>query len=212
MSLAYKISGFNRRRKWGLFWQEIKPRPEDKILDIGFSEKEYSATDNFLEKNYPYLKQVTAVGIDATIDFKKRYPQVNVVTYDGGKLPFSDSSFDICWSNAVIEHVGSKEKQILFLKEAYRVGRRIFLTTPNRFFPVEIHTRVPLLHLFLPKKWFDAFLNLIGKKWATGGYMDLLSLSELKCLLQTAGIEKYKIIKNRLLFFTLDFVVIWKKN
>jgi SAM-dependent methyltransferase len=212
MSLAYKISGFNRRRKWNLFWQEIKPQPEEKILDIGFSEEEYSATDNFLEKNYPYLDQVTALGVDEAKNFKKSYPHVNTVIYDGKRFPFSDNTFDICWSNAVIEHVGDKERQVLFLKEIYRVGKKVFITTPNRFFPVEIHTRVPALHWFLPKKWFDTFLILIKKKWATGDYMNLLSLNELKCLLHEAGINNYKIVKNRLLFFTLDFVIIWEKD
>jgi len=212
MSLAYKISGFNRRRKWNLFLREMKPQPEEKILDIGFSEEEYSATDNFLEKNYPYLDQVTALSVDEAKIFKKSYPQVNTVTYDGKKFPFPDNTFDICWSNAVIEHVGDKEKQVLFLKEIYRVGKKAFITTPNRFFPVEIHTRVPALHWFLSKKWFDGFLVLIGKKWATGDYMNLLSLNELKCLLRGAGINDYKIVKNRLLFFALDFVIIWKKN
>lgn len=181
-------------------------------MDVGFSEKEYSVTDNFLEKNYPYLDKVTALSVDEARNFKKLYPQVKVVTYDGKKFPFSDGAFDICWSNAVIEHVGDKEKQVLFLKEIYRVGKRAFITTPNRFFPVEIHTRVPVLHCFLPKKWFDVFLTLIGKKWATGDYMNLLSLNELKHLLLEAGVKDYKIIKNRLLFFTLDFVIIWKKN
>lgn len=138
--------------------------------------------------------------------YLERYPKIRTVKYDGKKFPFDHKEFDICWSNAVIEHVGDKDAQIFFLKEMQRVAKRSFITTPNKHFPIEVHTRVPLLH-FLPKKVFDKCLLLIGKKWATGNYMNLLSLKELKMILSDAGISNYKIIKNKLFFSTLDFVI-----
>ena len=46
----------------------------------------------------------------------------------------------------MIEHVGGEEEQRRFVAEALRVGRRAFITTPNRWFPVEVHTRLPLVH------------------------------------------------------------------
>ncbi len=230
MSFAYQISGWNRKRKWESFLKEIKPTAESTILDIGFSEEEYSDTDNFLEKHYPQTEQITALCLETPeaylharkeVDFQvpkeaiavknklasKRYPQLEIVTYNGKTFPFSDKTFDICWSNAVLEHVGDEEEQIIFLKEIKRVAKRAFITTPNRYFPIEVHTRIPLLH-FLPKKVFDRFLHFVGKAWAADEYMYLLSLSDLCKRLEAAGISKYKIIKNKLLFFTLDFVVV----
>lgn len=208
MSLAYKISAFNRGRKWKKFLTIIKPTAQAKILDVGFNETEYSETDNFLEKNYPYPQNITALGIEEPITFQKRYPQVKAVKYDGKIFPFADSEFDICWSNAVLEHVGDFESQKLFLTEIKRVAKTAFITTPNKNFPIEVHTRTPLLH-FLPKPIFEAYLKLIGKKWATGDYMNLLSISDIKKLLHAVGVKKYKIIKNKLFFFTLDFVIIF---
>lgn len=210
MTIAHKISGYNRRRKWKLFNKLFKITTQLTILDIGYSDQEYSPNDNFLEKNYPYPEKITALGIDMPKEFIKRYPKVKVVNYEGNKFPFNDNDFDICWSNAVIEHVGNKQKQIDFLKEIRRVGKSGFITTPNRYFPVEVHTRIPFLH-YLPKKYFDKFLVLIGKKWASGDYMNLLSLKDLKIILKQAGIKDYKIIKNKLLFFTIDFIVYFKK-
>ncbi|MFA5184668.1 MAG: methyltransferase domain-containing protein [Patescibacteria group bacterium] len=209
MSLAYKISAFNRRRKYQRFLEVLKPRADTTILDVGFTEEEYSASDNFLEKNYPWPENITALGLNQPQQFLKRYPRVKAVIYDGKKFPFPDESFDIVWSNAVLEHVGSRAEQIFFLQEIKRVGRQAFLTTPNRNFPLEIHTRTPLLH-FLPKKIFDAYLRLIGKGWATGNYMNLLSLKSLEESLKKAGINNYQIIKNRLGGFILDLVVIIK--
>lgn len=206
MSIAYKISGFNRKRKWKLFNILYSPTPKTTVLDAGFGETEYSQTDNFLEKHYPYPRNITALGISTPQQFKQRYPDVKAVKYDGGRFPFNDKSFDICWSNAVLEHVGDREKQVYFLKEIKRVAKSGFITTPNRYFPVEVHTRIFLLH-YLPKSLFDRCLPLIGKKWAAGNYMNLLSLRDIKELLRAAGISDYKIIRNKLFIFTLDFVI-----
>ena len=208
MSIAHLVSGYNRRRKWAIFKRDINPKREDRILDVGFSNKEYSPNDNFIEKNYQYPEMLTALGIEPSDEFSERYPAVCVIQYGGEEFPFADNEFDICWSNAVIEHVGDESKQLNFLKEIRRVGRRAFVTTPNKYFPIEPHTRTPLLH-FLPKPVFDFYLRLIGKKWATGDYMKLLSVGDMEKLLKSAGITDYKIIKNRLFGFTLDFVVIF---
>jgi hypothetical protein len=63
----------------------------------------------------------------------------------GQALPFADSAFDILTSNAALERVGSLENQRSFLRELLRVGKKIFVTVPNRLFPVEHHTAIPLL-------------------------------------------------------------------
>jgi len=191
-----------------LFLREFATDKDIRILDVGFSENEYSNTDNFIEKHYPFPERLTALGIETPSKIKKRYPKINFVQYDGKKFPFQDKEFDICWSNAVIEHVGEKGDQQFFLKEIERVARSAFITTPNRNFPVEVHTRTPFLH-YLPKKVFDTYLNFIGKKWATGDYMHLLSMTDLIKLLAKANIIDYKIYKNKLVGFTLDFVVIF---
>ena len=69
---------------------------------------------------------------------------------DGRMLPFADQSFDIVFSNSVIEHVGTLADQRLFAEEVARVGRQYWIQTPNRRFPVELHVMLPFVH-FLPK-------------------------------------------------------------
>jgi SAM-dependent methyltransferase len=187
--------------------KKMKPNQNLRVLDIGYTVKEYSPYYNYLEKHYPYTRMITALGVDEPLEFADNYPEVKVVKYPGTNFPFKDKQFDIAWSNATIEHVGGFDRQLLFLKEIKRVSKRAFITTPNRNFPVEVHTRTPLLH-FLPKNYFDKYLKFTGQEWATGDYMNLLSLGDLKRLLKMADIKKYKIIKNRLGFLTLDFVVI----
>ncbi len=208
-TLPMIISGYNRRRKWRLFKEKIGFHPDYRVLDVGFTENEHSSTENFLEKNYPYQEKITALGIEEADKFRRNYPKVKVVNYDGRIFPFKDKEFNLAWSNAVIEHVGPEEDQVRFVSELNRVAERVFLTTPNLYFPFEVHTWTPLLHFMLPQKWFDRYLDLIGKPWAKGEFMFLLSLRDVKRILHQAGVRDYRIYKNRLAGFVLDFVIIF---
>ena len=207
MSLAHQVQQFNRDRKWKLFNEKVEVIDSLKILDVGVTDEEFSAADNYLEKHYPFPQMITALAISEPRLFRERYPKVNTLTYDGKRIPYADNAFDVCWSNAVIEHVGSREAQLEFMKELIRTSKKVFLTTPNRYFPIEVHTRTPLLH-FLPKIIFDFYLNLIGKGWATGNYMHLLSYSDIRKLLESANVEQSYVHRNKLFGFTLDFVIV----
>ena len=209
-SLAYRVSAWNRWRKWRLFNELIRPGPDTTVLDVGFQGDEYSMTDNFIEKHYPYPGKLTALGVDEPEQFRRRYPEIKAIHYGGGVFPFGDREFDVCWSNAVLEHVGSRAEQLLFVREIRRVAKHGFFTTPNRRFPVEVHTRTPFLH-FLPTSWFEAYLRTVGKEWATGPYMRLLTGGELTSLLREAGFKRgeFRIIRHRLVGFTMEFIVVF---
>lgn len=211
--IAYQISQASRNKKWRQFLTLMKPQSGERILDVGVNVIEYSESDNYLERHYAYPECITAVAIENnTVAFQERYPQVEVVSADAAAhLPFSVNEFDIAYSNAVIEHVGNRERQIVFLRELYRVTKRGYITTPNRLFPIEVHTRIPLLHLFLPKAGFNWIATKIGKGWAAGNYMNLLSPKELSLCAETAGIQNFQILKNRFLGFSMTLTLIWTK-
>ncbi len=77
---------------------------------------------------------------------------------DGCRLPFADRTFDVVFSNSVIEHVGSADRQKEFADEIRRVGRAYWVQTPNFWFPVEAHLLTPAVH-WLPKSWQRAVLE-----------------------------------------------------
>lgn len=61
---------------------------------------------------------------------------------------FGDQEFDIAFSNSVIEHVGSFENQQKMAEEMLRVAKKIFLQTPNHYFPLEPHFLFPFFQFF----------------------------------------------------------------
>ena len=187
MNLVDAVSLRSRRRKLRLFLDELRPTSATTILDVGVDEVGFGAeggqsgcgTHNFFEEHYPWRDRITALGLHDGTSFSRRHPEIAYVQGDACALPFADHSFDIVFSNAVIEHVGDIDRQRLFVAEALRVGRRVFLTTPNRWFPIEVHTRLPLVH-WLPKGAADRAYALAGRGWAREN--QLLGSGELRRL------------------------------
>jgi SAM-dependent methyltransferase len=178
MKLVDAVSLRSRRRKLRLFLDELRPTSVTTILDVGVDEVGFGAeggqsgcgTHNFFEEHYPWRNRITALGLHDGTSFRRRHPEIAYVQGDACSLPFPDQAFDVVFSNAVIEHVGDAERQRVFVAEALRVGRRVFLTTPNRWFPIELHTRLPLVH-WLPKDAADRAYDLAGKGWARENHL-----------------------------------------
>lgn len=198
----------SRENKLNQFFSLLKPVETDAILEVGITNIEYSPTDNFFIKNYPYRNKITALGIGNISTFEKTYPDVSTVSYDGRTFPFEDKQFEIVHSNAVIEHVGPFECQVFFIKEMVRVANLGMFTTPNRYFPIEQHTKIPFLH-WLPKIFFDRILKLFGKSWAANDYMYLLGFKDLEKMMDLAGFDNYSIMRNNFCGITMTFTVVW---
>jgi len=144
--LAERLLVLARARIFQDFSALMCPSETDHILDVGVSGVINDGA-NFLEQRYPHPKKITACGLGDGIDFKAAFPDVSYVRIQpNASLPFADHSFDVATSNAVLEHVGSLEHQILFVNELCRVAHRVFISVPNRYFPIEHHTALPLIH------------------------------------------------------------------
>lgn len=124
------------------FAREFGIKGETRILDVGGGPFNWSLLD--------VKPRVTIVNMPRA---REAFDDHFVCVFaDGRRLPFPDQSFDIVFSNSVIEHVGDWDSQRTFAAEIARVGRTYWVQTPNRGFPVEPHLMTPFLH-FLPREW-----------------------------------------------------------
>lgn len=180
-SFAERLVIHARNRILADFMRICRPSRTSTIVDVGVSDAVTDAA-NVLERSYPYPQQITALGLGSGQYFRAAYP---AVTYrqlvPNHSLPFADATFDIATANAVLEHVGSIENQRFFLSELCRVAYKVFVTVPNRGFPVEHHTGIPLLHWTKPT--FALGARVLRKdEWAKSENLIMMSRRHLLSL------------------------------
>lgn len=173
------------RARAAMFGRFVAAMPFDtttRVVDIGVTPDRSLADSNFFEELYPYPARLTATSIEDASFLESRYHGLTFVQTDGVRLPFDDGEFDVAFSSAVLEHVGDRAAQRRFVAEMCRVADRFFLTTPNRWFPVEVHTFLPLVH-WLPQPAHQRVLRAIGRHdWARTDHLNLLSATALRGL------------------------------
>ena len=158
-SLAIRVASKVRYDIFRRVMAEFSFSESDEVLDLGVTSDQSYTSSNYFEMLYPYKDKIVAAGIDDARFLEELYPGLRFVHADALDLPFEDGAFDYVHSSAVLEHVGCFENQRKMVAECARVARKGFcLTTPNRWFPVEFHTQLPLLH-WLPKTWFRLILE-----------------------------------------------------
>ena len=180
-SLAGRMVVLARDRIYADFIAWAQPQPTTTLLDVGVSDVTTDGA-NVLERLYPYPAQITAAGLGEGGGFRDSFPAIGYVQIEANRpLPFADRQFDIACANAVVEHVGSPANQRAFLNELARVARRVYITVPHRFFPVEHHTAIPFLH------WTDTTFRwacaALGKReWTRAENLILMSRSRVRAV------------------------------
>jgi SAM-dependent methyltransferase len=191
----------SRLRRFDTFMREMRPTPFDRVLDVGAGEGEGRGV-NFFEDRYPWPAQITALALSDLPAFRRAHPSVTLVVGDGRRLPFADRSFEIAFSNAVIEHVGTSDDQRRFVAEACRVADRVFLSTPNRWFPLDSHTMAPFAH-WLPMRWRNAIYRTIGRgSYASERALRLIGTRELRAFVPDGF--RVRIIRQRVAGLTAN--------
>ena len=162
---ARRLSSWSRGRKLAALRTVIEPGSS--VLLVGIGPGAGIGTESLVERGLAEYTEVVCLV----------YPPVSAdvlglatVRGDARALPFADNAFDYVVSNAVIEHVGGVAGARLMLREAERVARVGWIhTTPNRRFPMETHTGVPVLH-WLPTSMRERAFDRIGIEFPDESY------------------------------------------
>jgi hypothetical protein len=211
------ISRYNRKRKLSYILKEINDG--DTIVDVGVGP--YAATvpyktnyieEYFLAKN----RKIAALGLEGADfgDFRNKYGNCDLILFDGMNFPAGEV-YDVAISSAVIEHIrGGRQEQYRWLCGLAKICKKLIITTPNRFAIIEIHTRIFLIHWFGEKarRFMYRLFHINKSRSDELEELNLLSEKQLVTLLKQAGFAIERLKRNRLCFFTIDFLIVARSN
>ncbi|MCH6236477.1 class I SAM-dependent methyltransferase [Cognataquiflexum rubidum] len=183
--------------------RNIKPKSGNiiQILDIGGEERFWKMVSFPQDLNV----KITLLNLEE-IPIENKNLFVSVCGDARNISNFENGSFDICFSNSVIEHVGNFEDQRKMANECSRVGLNYYIQTPNYWFFLEPHFRFPFFH-FLPKKarvWLTMNFTLGNgsykktneekKAWKRVNGVELLSIRQMRELFPEGKIYREKFL------------------
>jgi ubiquinone/menaquinone biosynthesis C-methylase UbiE len=212
-SLSVRVASRVRKAMFDRFMRQLKPRAEERVLDIGVTSDQTYDNSNYFEAFYPWKDRITAAGLDDAKFLERQYPGLTFVTADATALPFPAGHFDLIHSAAVLEHVGSRARQRLMLSECLRVARRgVCLTTPNRWFPMEFHTQLPLLH-WLPMGLQRPLFRKLGYGFfAEESNLNLMGAADMRKICQGFEGWRFRIVRQRLLGLTSNLMLFAERS
>jgi hypothetical protein len=152
--LLEPFSGRARRKRMDSFQRCIGVHSGTTILDLGGQPAIWSSIEPRLTVTILNLPGVAEMTLPT-------HHTVSYVEGDACCAPeFADRSFDVVFSNSVIEHVGDAAKRSLFAAEVRRLGQTYWVQTPSKYFPIEAHCGMPFwwfyphrLRRFFIERW-----------------------------------------------------------
>lgn len=141
-----------RARRFRLIYETFPDITEMHVLDLG-------GTVSFWLKAHTHPSRVTLVNVS---DQHSPEPWMQCLVGDVCEPPaaLQRESFDLVFSNSVIEHVGGHARRLRMAEVVHDLGDHHWIQTPYRYFPIEPHWLFPGFQ-FLPTK----LQGHIGARW-----------------------------------------------
>ena len=189
----------------------IKDLQIQDALDIGTTSDDKNASSNIVIKNIKNINKFKCISDQIVYSdfFNKKLKKS--ITEEFSDKELNEFSSDLVLSSATIEHVGSTLNQEKMIKNIIKLTKKIFIiTTPNKFYPIELHTKIPVIH-WLPKSIYRRILKFLGLSfYADENNLNLLTVNELKKMLDDKKIT-YEIKFIKLFLLKSNIIIIGKK-
>jgi hypothetical protein len=155
---AYKsdsLSGRARARRWTILAQRFPDIREMRVLDLGGDVRHWEQAP---------LRPAEVVVVNL-FEQQPAGDWMQTVVGDACEPPASlrRESFDLVYSNSVIEHVGGHFRRLRFAASVRELAERHWVQTPYRHFPLEPHWLYPGLQ-WLP----TAAKAQVTRRWPIG--------------------------------------------
>ncbi len=193
-----------RKKRMHLFIETFSPNTNTWILDIGGTQYNWNVIN--------CQSQILLLNLSVPNN-PNPLKNISFVQGDGKNLKYDDKKFNICFSNSVIEHVGTFENQKLFAKELSRVGENVWVQTPAKWFFIEPHLLTPFIH-YLPKKIQKPLL----RNFTIWGLITRPSSNQVENFLSETRLLNYcemkelfpdcEILREKFLGFTKSFIAV----
>jgi hypothetical protein len=196
-SLGYKFRIKRLQEFEKMFFSRFSGLEKIEILDVGGTSYFWK---NSTLLSHPGLR-ITLLNL---YPVETSHPAIHAVQGDATDMrEFETGSFDLVFSNSVIEHLYTLELQQKMASEILRVGKSYFIQTPNVYFPIEAHYALPLAQYY-PKAFLHFVLTQTKlsrmKKWSSAeasqyiAEIRLLNAQEMKALFPGASLLKEKVL------------------
>ena len=169
-----------RRRRFQLFLRLMKPKLSDTLLDVG-------GYPEFWTSHPQPVKRIDSLNLHEVSWSPSHAPNrdIRILVGDGCSLALPDKSYDIGFSNSVIEHVGSWERQLQFASEIRRVAQALWVQTPAYECPIEPHYLTPFVH-YLPPSLQKSIL-----RWCTlWGWIERPNADQINSMVETTRLVR----------------------
>ena len=137
-----------RQKRRAMLLHLFPPNRFPKVIDVGGASKDWE------DEN----RVITILNLVPQQSGRHRF-----IAGDARHIECAQDAFDFAYCNSVIEHVGTWEDQKMVAAELRRIAPALWVQTPNRWFPVEVHYLTLFLH------WWPRLLrNHFVVRWLTG--------------------------------------------
>jgi hypothetical protein len=142
--MKHRFSRKARARRMQDFRRLMKIKGGERIIDLGGTPQFWEDIDTPLE-----LTILNLPGYNPAYDGSSHH-KITLLEGDACEVEFADKSFDIAFSNSVIEHVGGADNEDRLALEARRLAPAYWVQTPSIWFPIEAHNNMPLWWFYPP--------------------------------------------------------------
>lgn len=140
--VIHPITQYFRRRRGQFLLQHFPKIREMRICDLGGSRHYWQKLGIDIPPTNITIYNISA---SETAGVTSDHNDIEMIIYDGNRIPVVDNAFDLLICNSVLEHV-PPDNRATVAREIRRVAPRAFIQTPARAFPIEPHFLMPIVH------------------------------------------------------------------